>query len=194
MFYRLALITATCVALTACSGSDESKTATTTNQLVTPTMDTTKPAEPQTSPPIPTASTNKAAVDPAACSYTVAELNQALGFAFKVVNAVDVPFAGGTQLSCLYSGEQRAAVTVTQLNMQDPKMLEGMEQYLASSLKPIPNDPDQAKWQTADGGSGSDLTLHYVRAGTSIAVTLVGVDQNEWPVMQEKLVALRRIP
>ncbi|MFZ1387438.1 MAG: hypothetical protein WBP46_12700 [Thiolinea sp.] len=200
MLYRLAFITAACVALTACSGSDESK-KTEPAQAIAPvaTTEAAKPAPAElstaTTPvqPAVEAVLDKAMIDPATCAYSVAELNQALGLDLSMVNAMEVPFAGGTQLSCLYTGEQPATVTVNKLLMEDPQMMQGMEEFLAGSLEPIPNDPDQAQWQTGDAGL-SDLTLHYVRADNSVDIRLMGIDQAEWPVMKPKLIALRRIP
>lgn len=178
MFHHFAFMVATCLILAACSGADEQATSTT-------------PAVPPHEAVAKTNSTNPA-VD-TTCPYAVAELNQALGLSLSVVNAVEVPFAGGKQLSCLYTGEQPATLTVNQLAMQDPTILESMEQYLAASLAPIPNDPDQAQWQISDSGF-NDLTLHYLRAGTSIDVRLMGIEQADLASIKAKLVDLRRIP
>lgn len=198
MFYHFALMAATCMALAACSGSDDKPTSATKEPIPTVATETTKPAEMQSTPaveaqPVIEAVSSNPAADPTTCPYSVDELNQALGLSLSIVNAVEVPFAGGIQLSCLYTGEQPATVTVNKLAMQDPKMLEGMEQYLAGSLEPIANDPDQAQWQTSEGGL-NDLTLHYVRAGTSIDIRLMGVDQADWEAIKSKIVDLRRIP
>ncbi len=197
MFYRFAFMTFVCLALSACSGSDETKT-TTANEPAP--VATAEPATPTEQPAVPIAETEpavvaakNASVDPAVCPYPMDELNQALGLSLSVVNAMEVPFAGGTQLSCLYTGEQPATVTVNKLVMEDPQMMEGMEEFLADSLEAIPNDPDKAQWQTGEDGL-SDLTLHYVRAGNSVDIRLMGVDQAEWPAMKSKLVDLRRIP
>lgn len=197
MFYRFAFMTFVCLALSACSGSDETKT-TTANE--TAPVAAAEPATPTEQPAVPIAETEpavvaakNASVDPAVCPYPMDELNQALGLSLSVVNAMEVPFAGGTQLSCLYTGEQPATVTVNKLAMEDPQMMEGMEEFLADSLEAIPNDPDKAQWQTGED-SLSDLTLHYVRAGNSVDIRLMGIDQAEWPAMKSKLVDLRRIP
>lgn len=200
MFYRVALIAASCLALAACSGSEDTPTSKapfeqppiTVNTLPAPVTAST-PVLASQGAPANAAATNSPPVDPATCPYTVAELNQGLGLKLSIVNAVEVPFAGGTQLSCQYTGEQSATITVNKLVMQDPKMLEGMEQFLAGSLEAVPNDPDKAQWNTTDSGL-NDLTLHYVHAGTSIDVRLLGVDQAEWPAIKQKLLGLRRIP
>lgn len=200
MFYRFASMAMACLALTACSGSEEAKKVTESTDTPVTTI-TTEPAEPldiqatakSEAQPALSVAVNTPPLDPAACPYPLAELNQTLGLNFSIVNAVDVPFAGGTQLSCQYTGEQTITLTMNKLTMQDPNLLEGMEQFLAGSLKPIPNDPDQAQWQTSDSGL-NDLTLHYVRTGTSVDIRLVGVDQKDWSRMKQKLVSLRRIP
>lgn len=200
MSYRVALIAASCLALTACSGSEESQTSKAPTEQASASV-TTTPAPASASTPVlasegapaNAAATNNPPADPAICPYPVEELNQGLGLKLSIVNAIEVPFAGGTQLSCQYTGEQAATITVNKLVMQDPKMLEGMEQFLAGSLEAVPNDPDKAQWNLADSGL-NDLTLHYVRAGTSIDVRLLGVDQTEWPSMKQKLLDLRRIP
>ncbi|WP_298608023.1 hypothetical protein [uncultured Thiothrix sp.] len=200
MFYRVALIAASCLALAACSGSEDTPTSKapveqppiTVNTLPAPVTASTRVLASQGAP-ANAAATNSPPVDPATCPYTVEELNQGLGLKLSIVNAVEVPFAGGTQLSCQYTGEQSATITVNKLVMQDPKMLEGMEQFLAGSLEAVPNDPDKAQWNTTDSGL-NDLTLHYVHAGTSIDVRLLGVDQAEWPAMKQKLLGLRRTP
>lgn len=200
MFYRFASMAMACLALTACSGSEEAKKVTESTDTPVTTI-ATEPAEPldiqatakSEAQPALSVAVNTPPLDPAACPYPLAELNQTLGLNFSIVNAVDVPFAGGTQLSCQYTGEQTITLTMNKLTMQDPNLLEGMEQFLAGSLKPIPNDPDQAQWQTSDSGL-NDLTLHYVRTGTSVDIRLVGVDQKDWSRMKQKLVSLRRIP
>lgn len=200
MLYRVALIAATCLALAACSGSEEAPTSKVSiEQAPAPTSvapvqaATPAPASSSEGAPAIAAATNSPPVDPATCPYPVEELSQGLGLKLSIVNAVEVPFAGGTQLSCQYTGEQPATITVNKLVMQDPKMLEGMEQFLAGSLEAVPNDPDKAQWNTTDSGL-NDLTLHYVHAGTSIDVRLLGIDQAEWPAMKQKLLGLRRIP
>ncbi|HMT92102.1 hypothetical protein [uncultured Thiothrix sp.] len=200
MIYRVVLIAATCLALAACSGSEENQASkASTDQASTPVIDTPVPASASTpvlaseGAPANAAATNSPPTDPATCPYSVEELNQGLGLKLSIVNAVQVPFAGGTQLSCQYTGEPPATITVNKLVMQDPKMLEGMEQFLAGSLEAVPNDPDKAQWNMTDSGL-NDLTLHYVRAGTSIDVRLLGVDQTEWPAMKQKLLDLRRLP
>lgn len=200
MIYRVVLIAATCLVLAACSGSEESQTSkASTEQASSPVIATPVPASASTpvlaseGAPANAAATNSPPADPATCPYSVEELNQGLGLKLSIVNAVQVPFAGGTQLSCQYTGEQPATITVNTLVMQDPKMLEGMEQFLAGSLEAVPNDPDKAQWNMTDSGL-NDLTLHYVRAGTSIDIRLLGVDQTEWPAMKQKLLDLRRIP
>lgn len=198
MFYRFASVAAVCVVLTACSGSDEAKMAkvmpneTATTAASEPVPAVATQAAPVTQPAV-SAPVNTPPIDPATCPYSLADLNQGLGLSLSIVNAVEVPFAGGTQLSCQYTGEQSATVMVNKLAMQDPKMLEGMEQFLAGSLESIPNDPDQAQWQTSDSGL-HDLTLHYVRAGNSIDVRLMGVDENDWSTVKQKLVELHRVP
>lgn len=200
MSYRVALIAASCLVLAACSGSEERQTSQApTEQASVPVTATPMPTSAATpvlaseGAPANAAATNSPPTNPAACPYPVEELNQGLGLKLSIINAVEVPFAGGTQLSCQYTGEQPATVTVNKLVMQDPKMLEGMEQFLAGSLEAVPNDPDKAQWNTTDSGL-NDLTLHYVRAGTSIDLRLLGVDQAEWPAMKQKLLDLRRIP
>lgn len=200
MFYRVALIATSCLVLAACSGSEDTLASKTPVEQ-TPISAATEPAPiaatttvlASEGAPANAAATNSPPIDPATCPYSIEELNQGLGLKLSVVNAVEVPFAGGTQLSCQYTGEQPATLTVNKLVMQDPKMLEGMEQFLAGSLEAVPNDPDKAQWNTTDSGL-NDLTLHYVHAGTSIDVRLLGVDQAEWPAMKQKLLGLRRIP
>lgn len=197
MFYRFVSMVITCLVLTACSGADETKLSSesTNSKAVsepigsvdTPTT-TMKEAQPAFS-----AAASKTSADPATCPYQVSELSQSLGLNLSTINAVEVPFAGGTQLSCQYTSEQSATVMVNKLSMQDPKLLEGMEEFLADSLQAIPNDPDQAKWQTTNAGL-NDLSLHYIRAGHSVDIRLMGVDQADWPAMREKLINLRRIP
>lgn len=200
MSYRVALIAASCLALAACSGSEENQTLKAPTEQASAPVAATPVQAPASTPvlasegaPANAAATNSPPADPATCPYPVEELNQGLGLKLSIVNAVEVPFAGGAQLSCQYTGEQAATITVNKLVMQDPKMLEGMEQFLAGSLEAVPNDPDKAQWNTTDSGL-NDLTLHYVRAGTSIDVRLLGVDQTEWPLMKQKLLDLRRIP
>jgi hypothetical protein len=200
MFYRFVFIAASCISLAACSGSDDTKATTSATQQATATStvpEPAKPAEVQAAPAIAPPTTQAAnpnpALDPATCPYSADELKKSLGLDLSIVNAIDVPFAGGVQLSCQYTGQGTATVMVNKLAMQDPKMLESMEQFLAGSLEPIANDPDKAQWQTSDSGL-HDLTLHYVRSGASIDIRVMGVDQNDWPTLKEKLVALRRIP
>lgn len=202
MFYRVVLMVAMGLGLVACSGSEETQTPkplaeqTANSAAIAPVPTPTPSATPvlaSEGAPANAAASNSPPVDPASCPYSVEELNQGLGLKLSIINAVEVPFAGGTQLSCQYTGEQPATITVNKLVMQDPKMLEGMEQFLAGSLEAVPNDPDKAQWNTTDSGL-NDLTLHYVRAGISMDIRLLGVDQAEWPVMKQKLLGLRRIP
>ena len=207
MLYRYTLIAAVCLALTACSDS-----ATTTNNSSTTTPATeavatnVAPVNPTAAPPAPaenpanasapTEAVSLPTVDAASCPYTVEELNQALGAGLSIVNAMEAPFAGGSQLSCQYTGEQPMTVMVNKMTMQDPNLLEGMTQYLADKLEPIPNDPDQAQWNASaeDADTISDLALHYVRSGSSIDIRIVGFEPEQITELKTKLINLRRIP
>lgn len=118
--------------------------------------------------------------NPAACVFTPAELQAALGFRVSAGKGTEMPFAGGTSRSCAWAEEKGPrSVTVNQIVMTTgapATNAESQRKMLAGRLELIPNDADGAGWQVAQGDL-TDVTLHYWRANTGTEVRVGGVDQ-----------------
>ncbi|MEW5743572.1 MAG: hypothetical protein AB1938_31965 [Myxococcota bacterium] len=119
---------------------------------------------------------------PAACAFTQAELNQALGFKVAAGKGTELPFNGGTSLSCQWAEEKGFKSVVlnrTVMTAGDPTTnREQQKKHLAGRLEAIPGDPDGAVWQV-DQGDLTGVTLHYFRGNTAVEVRVSGVNMKD---------------
>jgi len=117
--------------------------------------------------------------NPAACVFTQAELKAALGFTVGAGHGTEVPFNGGTKLSCLWSevkGLHSVWLSRTVMTGGDPATNRAaMLKMIAGRIEPIAGDADGAGWQVGQGDV-SDVTLHYFRGNAGVEVRVSGVD------------------
>jgi hypothetical protein len=136
--------------------------------------------------------------NPAACVFTPAELNSALGFEVVAGAGTERPFSGGSSLSCTYTepkGSRSVLVNRTVMTTGPAAVnAAASKKMLAGSLEPIPGDPDGAGWQVGQGDL-TDVTLHYWRNNTGTEVRVGGVDQKNAAAvaeMRKRVLTLRR--
>lgn len=132
-----------------------------------------------------------------ACGFSVAELETTLGIKVEEGKGSEMAFSGGKQLTCTYRGRGVHSLVVTQMRMGDPAALSGSyDQFKAGTMEPIVGDQDRARWQLGQGDL-TDVSLHYLRAGTSVQVRVRGVDMkkaDDVDTMRKRVVKLRRLP
>jgi hypothetical protein len=130
--------------------------------------------------PAPAAAAPAVKPNPAACVFTTAELKAALGFDVDSGNGTELPFSGGTSLSCTYSEPRPKgfrSVTVNRTVMTTGSSADNAKSQraiLAGRLEPIAGDPDGAGWQVGQGDL-TDVTLHYWRNNVGTEVRVGGV-------------------
>ena len=135
----------------------------------------------------------------AECPYTAAELSRALGALVKGERPNTTAFAGGKMKICEY-GEYPLSVRVERLVMDKPSAADiaSYQTMFAGKNEKIPNDADNAVWQTGQGDL-EGVTLHYYRGNihTQFRVSLPAADIKtpaKVAEMRKKVLALRRLP
>lgn len=136
----------------------------------------------------------------AACTFTPAELETALGFKLGAGKGSESAFSTGTSFACTYggTGSERRAVFFkrTVMTSGDPATnTSSMRKMLAGRLEAVAGDPDQAAWQV-DQGDLTGVTLHYARGNSFTEVRVTGVNQKDSAAvaaMRKRVLKLRRL-
>jgi hypothetical protein len=156
-------------------------------------------AAPPAPPPPPAASAaSGGTVD--ACPYSPAELTAAFGVPFDDGKGTTRQISGGTSLHCTYVERQGSRSVILNQLVMAPAQLRASrsewEKRLAGRLEPIVGDPDDAKWQVAQGDL-TGITIHYLRSDRQVEFRLMGPGVTQGAAVAQwrtKVLSIRRLP
>lgn len=136
------------------------------------------------------------------CPYTAQELSAALGMKLVGPKGSEMPFSGGLSYSCSLGEEKGFGTVFINQTIMPHDVLVASEKesskFLAGKATYIPNDPDLAKWQTAQGDL-SGVVLHYIRKGIMAEIRVmpghdVMKDKARVEDLRNRVLKLRRLP
>jgi hypothetical protein len=135
-----------------------------------------------------------------ACALTGAEVSAALGDTFDEGKpGLEIPGAAMVMRDCRYKSKNMSLMLKTTRYSAAADATAAMKS-LAGTLRAVPKDPDGAVIQENQGDATSPV-VHYARHGVAVELRVLGIYYKDLKTkgadlkrLQDKLVALRRIP